>query len=92
MNRSRVYILVLALLVSLAIAGIVLASSSEFAIQWFRIGPGQRSSCTMHYSLAGNVGLPATGELEGGGYSLVGGTQFEAAECRSLSLPVILKR
>lgn len=93
MNRRRIQFLALVLLViALAVAGVVLAASDNgLMVGWFRLGPGGLSFCTEGYSLASAIGQPAAGQSSGGSYSLVGGIEMEAADCRSISLPVILR-
>jgi len=93
MDRRQILFLALALLLmTLAAAGVVLASSENgISASWFRFGPGGVSYCTDGYSLASAIGEPAAGEMTGGSYSLVSGIEMEAAECRSISLPVVLK-
>jgi len=93
MKRLRIRYLALTLLiVTLAVAGVVLASSDQdFSMNWFRLGPGTRSSCAGGYSLVSAIGQPSTEQSQGGSYALTGGIQLEGPDCRLLSLPVILK-
>ncbi len=93
MNRQRVrFLAAVLLIVILATAGIVLASSTgDLAADWFRFGPGGVTYCTHRYTLASAIGQPMVGELTGGSYTLVSGVQMEATDCRSIALPVILK-
>ncbi|HRN68353.1 MAG TPA: hypothetical protein PK205_08135 [Promineifilum sp.] len=94
MNRRQIQFLALALLiVMLAIGGVVLASSGNgFAVGWFRLGPGGRSFCADGYSLTSAIGQVAVAESNGDSYSLISGVRLEAADCTSISLPVILRQ
>lgn len=94
MNRRQIQFLALALLImTLAIGGVVLASAGNgFEVGWFRLGPGGGSSCAEGYSLTSAIGQVAVAESNGGNYSLISGGQMEAADCTSISLPVVLKQ
>ena len=93
MGRIPIRYLVLWLLIgTFILAGIVLASSDQdLSINWFRLGPGTRSSCAGEYSLVIAIGQPTTAKSQGDSYSLTSGILMEGPDCRYLSFPVILK-
>lgn len=93
MNRRQIRFFTITLLVvALAIAGVVLASSdSDFAVGMFRIGPGGVFYCKEGFSVISAIGQPMAGESSGGSYSLVSGIRMEEADCTSISMPVIVK-
>jgi hypothetical protein len=91
MRRGKPLVLLAALLLTLVLTSIALASGS-YTINWYVIGGGGGHAEAGNYSLDATIGQPATGVMSGGPYTLASGFWGGALAVEyKIYLPIVLK-
>ena len=73
MDRMRILLFPLAVLLLLLRVSLTLAQSGGYDLRWWTVDGGGGSSSEGVYTLTGTIGQPDAGAMQGGSYTLRGG-------------------
>ncbi len=81
MKRSRLFIVLVAIIATTGVVAMTAKSGSDFDISWFSIDSGGGSSDREIWEVTGTMGQPDAGApLSGGPWTVTGGFSMEIAE------------
>jgi uncharacterized membrane protein len=91
MNKKKMLILCLGLLILLAPVAVLAAQA--FTLNWWSVDAGGGSSQGSSYTLSGGSGQPEAGSSQGGSYTLTGGFWTGGSQVLPVQvfLPLVLK-